>query len=99
MALKNSVQRMIRTERSKITNVILEGFEVTTELTQLSSLKKLSDALWFTTAVKEHKAAVKAGQRACVACFKVYCISSVFVTEQRGVTLVLQSAQPISVYR
>ena len=84
-ALKNSVQRMIRQERSKITNVILEGVEVTTEL---SSLKKLSDALWFSTAVKEHKAAVKAGQRACVDCFKVYCIGRVFVAEQRGVTLV-----------
>ena len=84
-ALKTSVQRMIRQEQSKITNVIHEGVVVTTEL---SPLKKLSDALWFSTAVKQHKAAVKAGQRGCVDCFKVYCIGDVFVAEQRGVTLV-----------
>ena len=35
--LKNSVQHMIHQERSKLTNVMLEGVEVTTEL---SSLKK-----------------------------------------------------------
>ena len=44
--------------------------------------------MWFTTAVKEHNATVKAGQRAFVDCFKVYCIGRVFVTEQHGVTLV-----------
>ena len=41
------------------------------------------------TAVKQHKAAVKAGQRACFDCFNVYSISRVFVAEQGGVTLVL----------
>ena len=54
-------------------------------------MRKLSDVLWFTTAVKKHKAAVKAAQRACVDCFKVYCTDRVFVADQRGrrgVTLV-----------
>ena len=65
--------------------MIHEGVEVTTKL---SSFKKLSDALWFSTAVKQHKAAVKAGQQGCVNCFKVYCLGSVFVAEQLGFTLV-----------
>ena len=41
------------------------------------------------TAVKQHKAAVKARQRTSFDCFNVYSISSAFVAEQRGVTLVL----------
>ena len=54
-SLKNYVQHMVRQELSKITNVILEGVKVTTEFI---SLKKLSDALWFTSAVKQHELAV-----------------------------------------
>ena len=76
---------MIRQEQSKITNVMLKGVEV---ITEFSSLKKLSDALWFTTALKQHKAAIKAGHRAYVSCLKVYCIGSAFVAEQRGVAVV-----------
>ena len=62
--------------------------EVTTEL---SSLKKLTDALSFSTAVKQHKAAVKAGQQARVDLFKLYCIGRFFVAAQRGVTLVFSN--------
>ena len=38
--------------------------------------------------MKQHKTVVKAGQQGFVNCFKVYCLGSVLVAEQRGVTLV-----------
>ena len=81
-SLKKSVQYHVRKERRGIRAYLLDDVEVDDTL---GSLSRLSDKIWFKTALDQHNA----GQ--CMDLFKVYCIGRQFMTEDRAVMISFSS--------
>ena len=81
-SLKKSVEYHVRKERRGIRAYLLDDVEVDDTL---GSLSRLSDKIWFKTALDQHNA----GQ--CMDLFKVYCIGRQFMTEDRAVMISFSS--------
>ena len=77
--LKNSVRRLIMTERKKLHSVTLEGIEVTD---QIGPLLQFTDRIWFPAARKAHVAGVQQNQPTCIPLHKVFCIGRAFNSEE-----------------